>query len=257
MSTCSVSYTGTVVAHHLITGSYSGDSSHALSSGSFNINVRSVPPGKTTLTFAGFDLDDFENGLGQFQVLVNDHVVAEIPAGVNKLTGSGDYGPYHDVWVNFGPFDVTSFVVQGQNTVVIRDPQTIRHFGRVKDLVIAQSDTVLLNAPRSRGIHPGFTVTYTFSNPPLISTALSTSSTALTVGEQVTFTGTYAGGTGPFKCIFLFGDDSSAVVSGVDGTCTASQTYEDSGSFTARVIIMGSSTSDVARNTLPVTVADQ
>src|SRR5205809_406244 len=36
-ATCSVSYTPTVVGHHLITGNYPGDSTHTSSSGSFNL----------------------------------------------------------------------------------------------------------------------------------------------------------------------------------------------------------------------------
>jgi len=241
----------------MITGSYSGDSSHASSSGSFNINVRSIPHGKTTLTFAGFNLDDFENGLGQFQVYVNGQVVADIPAGVNHLTGTGDYGPYANVWVNFGPFDISSFVVQGQNTVVIRDPQTSDHFGRFKDVKIMMDNNVLLSAPKNRGISPGFTVTYTFSNPPLVLTGFGAASTTFSTGQSVGFIVSFTGGTGPFKCIFLFGDDSSAVVSAVDGTCTTTHTFDDSGNFTARVIIIGSSTSDRVRGTLPLTIADQ
>jgi hypothetical protein len=239
----------------MITGSYSGDSSHASSSGSFNINVRSVPPGKTTLTFAGFDLDDFENGVGQFQVLINGQLVADIPAGLNQLTGSGDFGPTHNVWVNFGPFDISSFVVQGQNTVVIRDPQTSDHFGRFKHMVIMQGNTVLLNAPRNRGIYPGFTVVYTFSNPPLVLTGFGAGSTTFSTGQKVTFTASYTGGTGPFKCIFFFGDDPS-VVNGIDGSCTTAHTFEDSGTFTTRVVIIGASTSDVVTATLPLTIAN-
>ena len=257
MAKCTVSYTPTVTGRHMITGSYSGDSSHASSSGSVKVNVRLLAGQKVTLVLSGFDLDDFENGVGQFEVLVNGQLVADIPAGINQLTGSGDYAPYHNVWVNFGPFDITSLVLQGQNRIIIKDPQTSHHFGRVKDLVITQGDTVLLNAPRDRGIYPGFTLTYTFSNPPLVSTGISAAGTTFTEGQQIGFAASYTGGTGPFKCIFIFGDDSSSVVSGVDGTCTTSHAYEYSGNFIARVIIIGSSTSDIARSTLRLTVADE
>ncbi len=238
----------------MITGSYSGDSGHSPSSGSFNVNVRSVPPVKTTLTFAGFDLDDFENGLGQFQVLVNGQLVADIPAGLNQLTGSDDYLPYQNVWVNFGPFDISSFVVQGQNTIVIRDPQTSDHFGRVRNLMIMQGDTLLLNASRNRGIDTELTVTYTFSNPLLVLTGFSASSTTFSTEQSVGFTASFTGGTGPFKCIFRFGDYSSAVVTAADGTCTTTHTFGDPGNFTARVIIIGSSTSDIVRGALPLTI---
>src|SRR5205807_407409 len=103
MAKCTVSYTPTVTGRHMITGSYSGDSSHASSSGSVKVNVRLLAGQKVTLVLSGFDLDDFENGVGQFEVLVNGQLVADIPAGINQLTGSGDYAPYHNVWVNFGP----------------------------------------------------------------------------------------------------------------------------------------------------------
>src|SRR5260370_12548136 len=205
-------YPPAVTGSPMITGSYSGDSGPSPSSGSFNVNVRSVPPVKTTLTFAGFDLDDFENGVGQFQVLVNGQLVADIPAGVNQLTGSGDFGPTDNVWVNFGPFDISSFVVQGQNTVVIRDPQTSDHFGRVRNLMIMQGDALLLNASRNRGIDTELTVTYTFSNPLLVLTGFSASSTTFSTEQSVGFTASFTGGTGTLKCLFPFRDYSSAGV---------------------------------------------
>src|SRR5213596_1677934 len=47
-ATCTVTYTPTVVGHHLITGNYAGDSTHDTSSGSFTLEVTSVPPHSTT-----------------------------------------------------------------------------------------------------------------------------------------------------------------------------------------------------------------
>src|SRR5439155_1602583 len=43
-ATCSLSYTPTVGGHHLITGSYPGDSTHATSSGTFTLELTSTPP---------------------------------------------------------------------------------------------------------------------------------------------------------------------------------------------------------------------
>jgi hypothetical protein len=209
------------------------------------------------LTFQGFDLDDFDSGVGQLQVFVNGHLVVDIPAGLNHLTGSGDYAPYYNTWINFGPFDITSFVVQGQNTVLFMDPQTTFHFGLVKNVTVVQGNTVLLHVERARGVFPGFSVKYTFSNPPLVLRSFTASTSTATEGQAVTFTATYTGGTSPFKCIFLFGDGGSASVTGVNGVCTAVHHYYDSGSFTARVIIIGSSTSDRVTGSLPITVADE
>jgi PKD repeat protein len=208
------------------------------------------------LTFSGFDLDDFENGVGQLQVFVNGNLVVDIPAGLNHLSGSGDYGPYDNTWVNFGPFDITGFVVQGQNTILFMDPQTSDHFGLVRNVTIVQGNTALLHVARARGVFPGFSFSYTFSIPPLMLKDFTSSTSSAVVGEAVTFTAAYTGGTGPFKCVFLFGDGGSAVVVGVNGICTAVHHYDDSGSFTVSVIIKGSSTSDLVRAHLNITVAD-
>jgi hypothetical protein len=206
------------------------------------------------LTFNGFDLDDFENGIGQLQVLVNGHVVVDIPSGLNHLTGSGDYAPYDNKWVSFGPFDISSFVVQGQNTILFMDPQTADHFGLVRNVTIVQGSTVLLQVMRARGVFPGFSFSYTFSNPPLVITSFTGSSSS-TVSGQVTFAATFAGGTAPFKCIFSFGDGESASVAGVNGACSVTHEYDNSGTFQAKVTIRGASTSDLQVARLIVTVS--
>jgi hypothetical protein len=220
------------------------------------IQLVSTSAAPVFLTFQGFDIDDFENGLGQLQVLVNGNLVVDIPAGLNHLTGSGDYAPYELRWVNFGPFDISSFVVNGQNTILFKDPQTADHFGLVKNVTIIQGATVLLHVERARGVFPGFSFSYTFSIPPLMLKSFTASSSSTVVGQAVNFTATYAGGTGPFKCIFLFGDGGSAVAQGVNGTCSAIHHYFDSGSFNVRVIIIGSSTSDRVTSNLTITVTD-
>jgi PKD repeat protein len=208
------------------------------------------------LTFSGFDLDDFDNGVGQLQVFVNGNLVVDIPAGLNHLAGSGDYAPYDNKWVAFGPFDITSFVVQGQNTILFKDPQTSDHFGLVKNVTIVQGSVILLHVERARGVFPAFSFSYTFSNPPLKIKDFTASSSPI-AGQAVTFTATYTGGTGPFRCVFLFGDGGSAVVNGTNGTCSAIHHYDDPGSFTVRVIIIGSSTSDRVTSSLSITVAPE
>jgi hypothetical protein len=202
-------------------------------------------------------MDDFDNGVGQLQVFVNGHLVVDIPSGLNHLSGSGDYAPYDNKWIAFGPFDITSFVVQGQNTILFKDPQTTDHFGLVKNVTVVQGNTILLHVERARGVFPGFSFQYTFSNPPLVLQSFAASTSTPTEGQAVTFTATYTGGTGPFRCLFLFGDGDSASVTGVNGVCTAVHHYNDPGSFTARIIIIGSSTSDRITGSLPVTVAHE
>jgi len=220
-------------------------------------NIASTNANPIFLTFSGFDIDDFENGIGQLQVLVNGQLVVDLPSGLNHLTGSGDYAPYDNRWISFGPFDITSFVVQGQNTILFRDPQPDDHFGLVKNVTIVQGDIVLLHVERARGIFPGFSFSYTFSNPPLKLKDFTSSNSTPDEGQAVTFTATYAGGTGPFVCVFQFGDGGSAVVQGTNGVCSAVHHYHDSGSFVVRVIIFGSSTSDRIVGSLSVTVANE
>jgi PKD repeat protein len=206
------------------------------------------------LTFQGFDIDDFENGVGQLQVLVNGHLVVDLPAGLNHLSGSGDYAPYDNTWISFGPFDISSFVVQGQNTILFTDPQTSDHFGLVKNVTIVQGNTVLLHVQRARGVYPGFSFSYTFSVPPLIITSFTASPTSPVAGQPVTFTATYTGGTAPFRCIFFFGDDGYAAVAGSNGTCSAMHEYENGGTFTVFLIVKGASTSDLKFAQLTITV---
>src|SRR2546428_370280 len=90
-----VTYTPTVVGTgtHTITGTYSPTSNHLASSGQFALTVTSAGAKPVLLRFSGFDLDDFDNGVGQFQVFVNGHQVVDIPAGLNHLSGTGDYLP--------------------------------------------------------------------------------------------------------------------------------------------------------------------
>jgi len=243
---------------------YSGDANNnPATSACESLTVIPTTGNPILLTFSGRDLDDFENGIGQLQVLVNGHLVVDIPAGLNHLSGSGDYAPYEDKWIRFGPFDITSFVVQGQNTVLFMDPQTADHFGLIKNVTIVQGDTVLLQVARARGIYPGFSVTYTFSIPPLVLTGFTVSDSGPAAGQNVTFTATYTGGTGPFKCIFSFGDGKFAIVNGVAGVCSAVHHYDDSDTspvdidtFTARVIIIGSSTSDRVTGQLSIALSE-
>src|SRR5207244_11749697 len=120
--------------------------------------VLSTP--RVLLTFRAFELDDFDNGVGELQVFVNGHLLVDIPAGLNHLTGTGDYTPYTNRWVKFGPFDITSFVIQGQNTIVFSDPTIFDHFGLVRNVTIVQCNTVLLLVPGARGAYRGLAEAY-------------------------------------------------------------------------------------------------
>jgi hypothetical protein len=237
----------------MITGSYSGDTGHAPSSGSFVLTVRSPPKGHTTLSFTGFDVDDYDNGVGQLQVYVNGQLVVDIPAGLNHLSGSGDYNPYTNTAVAFGPFDITGLLVQGQNTILFKDPTPFHH-GVVKDILVMQDGTVLLQAPNARDVSVGPSVHYTFSNPPLSINSFTSSSTAAISNQILSFATTYNGGTGPFTCIFRFGDRESKIVAGSSGTCLATHDYDIPGTFTATVIVRGSSTSDLTKSSLTINV---
>ncbi len=238
----------------MISASYSGDSNHAQSSGSFNVNVRSLTGGSVFLTFNGFDLDDFDDGVGQLDVLVNGHIVADIPAGLNHLSGTGDYNPYRLAAVDFGPFDISVFLVSGQNTILFKDPTPFDHFGVVRNVLIVQGNSILLQAPNARGVSPGFSFSYTFSNPPLTINRFTSSSTEADSDQVLTFAATYTGGTAPFKCIFRFGDGESMTVAGSGGTCSATHDYDQPGMFAATVRVRGSSTSDLVRSGLTIAV---
>jgi len=205
------------------------------------------------LTFQGFDLDDFDNGVGQLQVLVNGHLVVDIPAGLNRLSGTGDYAPYRSTWVNFGPFDITGFAVSGQNTIVFLSPPP-GHFGLIKNVTIIQGNTILLQVAGSRFVSLSHPVTFTFSIPPLLITSFPVSSTTPLQDQSVTFTATYTGGTAPFTCTFKFGDDESQTVPGNNGSCSVTHDYDEAGTFNATVRIIGASTSDRVSAKLTLTV---
>jgi len=244
-STCQVTYTPTAVGTgtHTITGTYSPTSNHLASSGQFVLTVTSAGAKPVLLTFSGFDLDDFDNGVGQFQVLVNGHQVVDIPAGLNHLSGTGDYLPYENTWVKFGPFDITSFVVQGQNTIVFKDPLP-SHFGLVRNVTITQGTTILLQVRGAGLVFPGHSTTYTFSIPPLFITTFTASPSPASVDQNLTFTATYTGGTAPFRCVFRFGDGEYAIVQGGSGSCSVMHDYDVLGAFSASVTVRGASTSD-------------
>jgi hypothetical protein len=221
--------------------------------------VRPQQGKQVQLTFTGSQLDDFNNGVGQLNVLVNGQLVVDIPAGLNQLTGTGDFNAYNTA-VKFGPFDITAFVVDGQNTILFTDP-THDHFGTVGDVTILQDGSLLLHVSRARGVSPDSFITYTFSNPALTITsftALDSTGNAVSAarpGQALSFTVAYSGGTGPFTCSFFFGDSEHMVVAGSQGTCSATHDYDSAGTFTPSVIVRGASTSDNVREHFRISVS--
>jgi hypothetical protein len=221
-----------------------------------SVTVQQVTGAAVQLTFQGFDLDDFENGVGQLQVLVNGHLVVDVPAGLNHLTGTGDFKPYENQWVNFGPFDITSLVVPGENTIIFINPLT-SHQGVVRNINITQGDTTLLFQKEKRLVSPDHSISLTFSNPPLAVTSYTVDPTPVVQGITETFTATFTGGSAPFTCSFTFGDEAPAVVVTTSmHTCSATHSYDDNGNFLARVKITGHASTDVVRVFLNIVVLE-
>jgi len=229
------------------------DDHGATGAASASETVTTVTTTPIRLTFQGFDLDDFDNGVGQLQVQVNGHLVIDIPAGLNHLSGTGDYVPYRNTWVKFGPFDITSFVVQGQNTIIFSSPPP-GHFGIIKNVTVTQGNTILLRILGANYVSLSHSVKYTFSNPPLVINSFTVSTTTALKGQAVTFSATYTGGTAPFTCTFRFGDNDSQTVQGSQGSCSVTHVYFSKGVFTVTLRIIGASTSDRLSAKLTLTV---
>src|SRR5207245_593341 len=89
-ATCTSTFTPSTTGTAAITASYPGDASHTGSSGTASVSVNPVTTTHVILTFQGFNLDDFDNGVGQLQIQVNGVNVTDIP----HFPGTGDYAPY-------------------------------------------------------------------------------------------------------------------------------------------------------------------
>jgi len=230
------------------------DSNGVSATASHSVTVTSIVSGQAVvLTFQGFDIDDCDNGVGQLTVLVNDKFVANLPPCTVR---DGDNPAFRNQFASFGPFDITSFVVQGENTIVFMSPPP-GHFSLVKNVTITQGDTVLLGVPGARFVNGSHSTTFTFSNPPLVVKSYTVNPIPVIKDATVTFTATFTGGSAPFTCKFTFGDGSPAVnVSVSSGTCSTTHSYDDTGNFLARVKITGQASTDVVRVFLQVTVVE-
>ena len=230
------------------------DSNGVSATPSHSVTVTSPVSGQAVvLTFQGFEIDDCDNGVGQLTVLVNDKFVASLPP---CTVSNGDNPAFTNQFASFGPFDITSFVVQGENTIVFMSPPP-GHFSLVKNVTITQGDTVLLGVPGARFVNGSHSTTFTFSNPPLVVKNYTVNPIPVIKDATVTFTATFTGGSAPFTCKFTFGDGSPAVnVSASSGTCSTTHSYDDTGNFLARVKITGQASTDVVRVFLQVTVVE-
>ena len=165
------------------------------------------------------------------QVFVNGQHVVDVTPGITNFT-------------IFGPIDITVFVKSGgQNTITFVNPQT-NQFVLIKNVTVTQGNTILLRINKTQKVSAGGTLSSTFSLPALATTGITVSTNSPFVDQQVTFTAKFTGGTAPFKCIFQFGDDESAVSQDTSGTCTATHDFDSSGAFTTVLVIKGASTSD-------------
>jgi len=206
------------------------DNSGSTGSATAGETVTSVTVTHVLLTFQVQAPQSPSRGPGNLQVFVNGQHVTDITLGLT--------------FTSFGPIDITTFVISGgQNTVTFINPQT-NQFNLVKNVTITQGDTILLRVIKTLKVSAGGTLNLTFSLPALATTSITVSSTSPLVGQTVTFTAKFTGGTAPFKCFFQFGDDESAVSRGTSGTCKATHDYDSSGTFTATIVIKGTSKSD-------------
>jgi hypothetical protein len=202
--------------------------------------ITSVSVTPVNLTFQALAPQSPDRGAGQLQVFVNGQHVVDITPGLTSF-------------VSFGPIDITSFVIQGQNNVTFMNPQT-NQFSLVKNVTIIQGNAVLLHVPNSHKVSPSASVTFTFSLPSLVLTSFTVSNGSPLVGQDVTFTATFTGGTAPFKCLFRFGDRGSSSVHGRNGSCSITVDYHRAGSFTVTVRVTGHATSDVVKGSLAINV---
>jgi PKD repeat protein len=218
------------------------DNSGSTGSATKTETVTSVTTTPVDLTFMALAPHSPQLGPGQLQVFVNGQHVTDITPGMTSF-------------VSFGPFDITGFVkAQGQNNVTFLNPQTSQ-FVLVKNVTITQGTTTLLHVSNVAHVVAGHPITLTFSIPPLLVHSLTASNLSPSTDQLATFTASFTGGTAPFKCLFQFGDEESSSLMSSTGTCSVTHDFDESGSFQARVIIKGSSTSDLVSAKLTVTVA--
>jgi len=55
-----------------------------------------------------------------------------------------NFNPYQNVAVAVGLFEISRFLVGGQNTILFKDPTWYDHYSVVRNVLIMQSNTILL-----------------------------------------------------------------------------------------------------------------
>ena len=230
------------------------DANGAKSIASHTITVVSTGAGQPILlTFQAFNFTAFHNGIGPLQVLVNGKVVVTFPFVRSATILNPDSAPGANQFISLGPFDITAFVVQGQNNITFLNP-TASRFSLIKNVAITQGSTIFLKVSSARSISSSHSVTFTFSNPPLTIKSFTVSNNNPFAEQDVTFTATFTGGTAPFKCLFRFGNDNIWGVRGSNGSCSVTTDYDDPGTFSASVRITGATTGDIQNGSLTVNV---
>jgi len=208
------------------------------------------------LTFDAFDADNYENGVGEFQVYLNGQLVVDLPAGINHFTGSGVYLPYNETWVSFGPFDITSLARNGMNNLTFTNPLT-SHESRFRNVKVVQGDLVFLNSTRTQFLSAGVTRTLRFSTIPLALTSFTVTPTTIFARQPARYNATFNGGTGPFTCTFTFpgSDDSTTkTVRTTKQSCSVMQNIRTAGTFTVMVTIKDQNSGTTVTGTLQVVI---
>ena len=201
-----------------------------MATGAMNIWGQTIPtPGPTstgatyTLTFQGYDFD----GANEETITMNGNLVASVPAVLTPANGA--------TWVAF-TFDITSFLVQGTNTLSFTHANSdCPTNDQVRNLLVSnQTNTIYSNATAENintATNCTNTLTYTFTigagaPPPPPSTSFTFLPSSPVVNSPVAFTATTTGGTAPYTISWNFGDG------GVGTGATTTHTYTTAQSFT-------------------------
>src|SRR5882762_5557381 len=223
-ASCSVGYTpgSTAVGHHLITGTYGGDSGHSTSNGSFNLPVTAVPfdyslsnsgPVSVTQRSSGTVTVTARLTTGSVQPVTLSCVSSSLPAGIT--CGSFTVNPVTPTTAG-----ATSVLTISVTSSVTPGPYSFMVTGSpLSATTAATTVSITITSP----VIPPLTVDFSFSP--------SSPST----GQSVSFTSVVSGGIGPYTYAWDFGDG---------GTSTAanpSRTYSTAGSFTVKLTITDSS----------------
>src|SRR5207247_9293234 len=127
--------------------------------------------------------------------------------------------PYTETSASFGPFDITSFTVTGQNTILFMSPPP-GHYGEVKRISILQDGAVILSVRDTQAVSISQSPSFTFRLPVLAVTGLSPSNNNPSTGTPVTFNASYRGGTNPINCFFKFSYGKTSSTTSSAGICS-------------------------------------